>query len=527
MSQRLLVSWIGHNDLAAMARESSDAVRDAVLETTRWKSLGGTGTGPVRTAVDSGAFAHAHLLSNYSRELNAAYRKWLGRPCTVHEVELTDPSDYAQVVACADRVMRELHQKHKAAEWCILLSPGTPAMAAIWVLLGKSRYPARFYQTFGGNMAEAVIPYELIDEYLPHLLRAPDEHLQRLAAEGPVRGFEEIVGESRAIRAAKGLAARAAVRDVSVLLLGESGTGKEEFARAIHKSSRRRDKPFVPVNCGAIPKELQEAELFGHAKGAFTGADRERAGAFALADGGTLFLDELGECPPALQVKLLRALQPPNGKGPCHRVFDMVGGKPQTADVRVLAATNRDLPTAIRDGSFREDLYYRLNVIEITLPPLAGRDGEVPLLADHLLGRVNAQFAAHEPGYRHKSLSVAAKKLLSRCPWPGNVRQLQNVLVRAAVLTDGDVIEAGDLETAVGTAAHGAGGDTLEHPLGNGFNLDAHLDEVRKHYLLRAMRESKGNKSRASKLLGMKHYQTLAAQIDRLGIEWGEDDGSE
>jgi DNA-binding NtrC family response regulator len=527
--RRVLVSWIGHNDLVAMARESSDEVKAAVKAETRWKSLDGTGTGPVRTAVESDEFAQVHLLSNYSKGLNAAYREWLGGPCTVHEVSLADPSNYGQVVEAADRVMRELHLRHKQVEWCILLSPGTPAMAAIWVLLAKTRYPARFYQTFGGKMTEAVIPYELLDEYVPEVLRTPDEHLQRLAASGAgaVRGFEDIVGESRAIRAAKGLATRAAIRDVSVLLVGESGTGKEEFARAIHKAGRRREGPFIAVNCGAIPKELQEAELFGHTDIAFTGAKRERAGAFTLADGGTIFLDEVGECPLPLQVKLLRVLQPPTGKGPSHRAFEMVGGKPRTADVRVIAATNRDLPAAIREGRLREDLYYRLNVIEIALPSLRARGGDIPLLADHLLTRVNTDFAGSEPGYRHKSLSAAAKGFLQGSPWPGNVRQLHNALVRAAVLADGEVIELSDLEVAVGIDATGPGDRALEHPLGNEFNLDDHLDEIRRHYLRRAMAEARGNKSRASKLLGMRHYQTLAAQLERLGVEWESDNNND
>jgi len=525
--RRLLVSWIGNTDLGVMCRDLPAADREDILAAARLRLGDAAGAGPLRTAVDVGGFDDVHLLSNFPAAVNAHYKKWLGRPATIHPVVLTDPTDYAQVFGVADRVLAALRRRPgRDAEWCILLSPGTPAMTAVWVLLGKSRYPARFYQTFQGRLTEATIPYDLIEEYVPEVFRTPDVYLQRLAASGAgeVRGFEDVIGESQAIRGAKGLAARAAVRDVPVILLGESGTGKEEFARAIHAASRRRDRPFLAVNCGAIPGELQEAELFGHAKGAFTGADRERPGAFSLADGGTLFLDELGECPASLQVKLLRVLQPPTGKGPCHRAFEMVGGKPVAADVRVIAATNRDLPAAIRDGRFREDLYYRLSVIEIALPPLRERGGDVPRLADHLLGRVNVQFAGHEPGYKHKSLSSAAKEFLSRCPWPGNVRQLQNVLVRAAVLTDGGTIDSADLEAAIGPPAAGSADRILDHPLGKPFNLEDHLDEIRRVYLRRAMAEARGNKSRASLLLGMKHYQTLAAQLERLGVEWRADE---
>ncbi len=510
-----------------MARAGDAALRDRVLEACRLRTVDGDGDGPLATAVRVGRFDHVHVLSNYPADLNAEYHRWLGAGagCTVHPVTLTGPTDYGSIFAAVDGVMGEVVPVAAGAEWNILLSPGTPAMTAVWVLLGKSRYPARFFQTYRGELTEAVIPYDLLTDYLPAVLREPDAHLQRAAeaAGTDPGGFEGIVGRSPAVRAAKRLAARAAVRDVTVLLLGASGTGKEAFARAIHETSHRKDGPFVAVNCGAIPTELQEAELFGHTKGAFTGADRERAGAFARADGGTLFLDELGECPAALQVKLLRVLQPPDGQGPCCRRFELVGGKAHTADVRIVAATKRDLPREIAAGRFREDLYYRLSVIEIPLPPLAERAEDVPLLVDHLLARVNADFARHEPGYRHKRLSPAAKSFLVRQPWPGNVRQLHNLLVRAAVLTDGEEIDRTDLESVTGTAARPA--SLLDCPLGDGFDIDEHVKAVHRHFLRRAMTEAGGNKAQAARLLGMKHYQTLSAQLERLGVEWDEPSG--
>ena len=185
-------------------------------------------------------------------------------------------------------------------------------MAAVWLLLGKTRYPAKFLETFAGKSWVTEVPFDLTIDVLPDLLRDPDSHLQHLAAEGPqdVAGFENIAGESRVIRDAVGRAKRAALRGVSILLLGESGTGKEMFAHAVHKVSPRRDRPFVPINCAALSQTLLESELFGHVKGAFTGADRDRPGAFELANGGTLFLDEVGECDLETQAKLLRVLQP-------------------------------------------------------------------------------------------------------------------------------------------------------------------------------------------------------------------------
>jgi hypothetical protein len=327
MPSRVLVSWIGNNDLAAMARESSDDIKATVKAGARLKSIEGSGVGPLRTAVELGDFATIHLLTNYPKEVNHLYRKWLGRQATLHEVSIRNPADHGEVVVVVDRVMREIYRPDGHTEWCILLSPGTPAMAAIWVLLGKSRYPARFYQTFDGKMTESVIPYDLLDEYVPQVLRTPDEHLQRLAAGGgEVRGFEDIVGRA-------GPSARPRPSQPARQFAMWRSYCWARVARGRRNSPARSTRPvdagirpFVAVNCGAIPKELQEAELFGHIKGAFTGADKERPGKFAEADGGTLFLDEIGECPQALQVKLLRVLQPPRVKGRATGPSRWLGG---------------------------------------------------------------------------------------------------------------------------------------------------------------------------------------------------------
>ena len=260
---------------------------------------------------------------------------------------------------------------------------------------GRERLPASFYQSHKGRLWQTEIPFDLAVDFVPQLLRDADTAFQHLASKSPrdVEGFKDLVGESRSIRLAVGRAQRAAVRDVPILILGESGTGKEMFARAIHAASPRRAGPFVPINCAAIPRELLEAELFGHAKGGFTGALADRRGAFRRADGGTLFLDELGECDPQMQTKLLRVLQPPPGKGPCHRDYAPVGAdKPESSDVRVIAATNCDLMEAINQNRFREDLYYRLAAITVKLPPLQDRKSDIPLIAESVLQQINADF---------------------------------------------------------------------------------------------------------------------------------------
>jgi transcriptional regulator with GAF, ATPase, and Fis domain len=448
------------------------------------------------------------------------------RPCTDFQRTNYFPVIASAVFRATDQMLAKVTEglKEPGSELCIHLSPGTPAMTAVWVLLGKSRYPATFYQSFKGRVWRTDIPFDLAVDYVPELLRAPDTSLQYLATKSPseIAGFEQIAGDSKAIRLAVGRARRAAIRGVPVLLLGESGTGKEMFARAIHDASLRRGKPFIPINCAAISGALLESELFGHRKGAFTGADRDRKGAFELADGGTLFLDEVGECDPAMQVKLLRVLQPPPEAGPCHRTFQRVGETEElTSDVRVIAATNRDLLKAVRDSNFREDLYFRLAVITIKLPPLRERRTDIPKIAERLLAQINAHFRAEEPGYRDKSISESSISFLRRYDWSGNVRQLHNVLLQAAVMTESNVLEKQDLVDSLADLPQVTRelDDVLEYPIGNGFCLDELLKRIQQHYLRRAMNESRGVKAQAARLLGMSNYQRLDAQLQRLKVD--------
>jgi transcriptional regulator with GAF, ATPase, and Fis domain len=268
-----------------------------------------------------------------------------------------------------------------------------------------------------------------------------------------------------------------------------------------------------------------ESELFGHERGAFTGADKKYPGAFQRADGGTLFLDEVGECDPDIQAKLLRVLQPPPDASPCTREFQPIGAtKPLRTDVRVIAATNRNLITMVQDGAFREDLFFRLAVITIKLPPLRDRRSDIPHIATALLAQINRDFERQEPGYRHKFLSGSARSFVSRHDWPGNVRQLYNALLQAAVMSDKDAIGVEDLHAAIAEMpdTRPRQDDPLELPLGNGFRLDKHLEAIQRHYIQRAMHEAHGVKSQAARLLGIKNYQTLDAQLKRLGVKGGE-----
>ncbi|RME86715.1 MAG: sigma-54-dependent Fis family transcriptional regulator [Zetaproteobacteria bacterium] len=308
-----------------------------------------------------------------------------------------------------------------------------------------------------------------------------------------------LVGESEAMVRVRERLLAAARTDYTVLITGESGTGKEMAARFIHQHSARRTGPFVPVNCGAIPEELFEAELFGHRKGAFTGAEADRPGLFEEASGGTLFLDEVGELPAKMQVKLLRALQ----EGSIRRVGDT---RERKVDVRVIAATNRDLAGEVEAGRFREDLFFRLNVLPIHMPPLRARLEDLPLLARSLLARWGEDPAR---------LTDEALEALARYPFPGNVRELENALQRMLALAPpGAPLTATDVREALGMAQATEAGD-LDSALGR---LDAWLADQERRAILYALKKTGGNLTRAAKLLGIS-FRSLRYRVDKLGID--------
>ena len=306
----------------------------------------------------------------------------------------------------------------------------------------------------------------------------------------------EIVGASEAMRAALAVAHRVAESDASVLLLGESGTGKDVVAREIHRASDRAVRPFVAVNCSAIPEGLLESELFGHEKGAFTGAVRQKRGRFELADGGTIFLDEIGDMSAALQAKLLRFLQD-------HTLQRVGGGKDITVNVRVVAATNRDLDADVREGRFREDLYFRLNVVTIVLPPLRDREGDVLLLVDHFLG----QHAAVNS--KPKKMSPSALRAVMAYEWPGNVRELENAIERAVVLSRGETIFPEHLPAKVRAVV---GGEGDMRPPGKT------IREVERDLIVKTLRENDGNRTRTAEILGISR-RTLQNKIKEYELD--------
>lgn len=318
-------------------------------------------------------------------------------------------------------------------------------------------------------------------------------------------GFDSggIIGSSPAMRALMEMLAMVAPSDATVLVCGESGTGKELIARAIHANSGRSQGPFVAVNCAALSDNLLESELFGHEKGAFTGADRRRDGHFAHADTGTLFLDEIGEISPAMQVKLLRVIQ--------EREFQRVGGDQSVrVDVRLVAATNRNLEKEVEEGRFRQDLYFRLNVVTLDMPPLRNRVEDIPLLAQHFLERYSAKNNKIIKGF-----TPSAMDCLLKHPWPGNVRELENVVERAVVLLVGDYVSERELPASVASAPAGDASPVQLAGLS--------LDEVEKRAVLQTLEACGGNKSEAARRLGVTR-KTLHAKLARYGLARQEEE---
>ena len=313
---------------------------------------------------------------------------------------------------------------------------------------------------------------------------------------------------------------RVAPTNSTVLLGGESGVGKDLIARAIHQHSRRASGPFVKINCTAIPENLLESELFGYEKGAFTGAVASKPGKFELADKGTVFLDEIGDVPGAIQVKLLRVLQ--------EREFERLGGtRTLKVDVRLVAATNRDLRAALEQGTFREDLYYRLNVVPISIAPLRERKEDIPYLVDHFIARF-----AREAGKPIEGITPAAMKLLTAFHWPGNVRELENIIERAVALFAGTVIDVGDIQLdvspwqppqadlalatgpAAGANSTGPNAASPAAPfLPDGMTLEQYEDEI----IREAVRRAGGNKSQAARLLGLSR-NALRYRLSKMGV---------
>ena len=493
MKKTALFTWLGMTDIRASRNEID-------------------GLGPIAQAcVKIGSFDEIHLLYNGEDEEAEPYKDWLISQVTsniqLHKIELDSPIDYEAIFLAAKDT---LDNYGRGKDRIYHLSPGTPAMTSIWLLLAKTTWEAGLIQSSPQRGVEAVeLPFDISLDYLPSAI---DNKINLMAQALPPEEPEwsDIIHQSQKMKETILRARKISQHDVPVIIQGESGTGKELFARAIHYSSRRKEAPLVAVNCGALPKDLIEAQLFGYEKGAFTGAEKKFKGYLEQADKGTIFLDELGELPLDSQVKLLRVLQ----DGQLRRVGSE---KEISIDIRVIAATNRNLIEEISLGQFREDLFHRLAVGLIYLPALRDRKEDLNLLTDFILKKISE----NEISLKHKKISVSAKKLIQSHKWSGNVRELWNTLFRASIWSAGNTISEDELKEALleTKSPEDTSDNVLNHPIDNGFCIESLIAEVAKIYLEKALKESGDNKTKAAKKLGLKNYQTFTNWCKKHGVE--------
>jgi transcriptional regulator with PAS, ATPase and Fis domain len=501
MNKIVLISWLGITDLKA-------------ADLISLKPNEEIGHGPILGALKKLSFDELHLIHEQEKTKVDAYISWLKYHTDIKVIaikcSLRSPIDFGDIYHAMDRHLSQLTTNNPDLDISIHLSPGTPAMASVSVLLGKARYNTRFVRSTKEHGGEFVtIPFDISAEYIPQLIKKADKKLTQLASsKAPLSAaFDDIITQNPEMKRLIVKAEKIAIRDVPVLIMGDSGTGKELFAKAIHNSSLRTGKSFITVNCGAIPKDLIDSELFGHVKGAFTGANNNKTGYFEEADGGTLFLDEFGELPADAQVRLLRVLQ----SGEISKVGD---SKTKQVDVRIIAATNRNLADEITQGNFREDLFYRVAIGILTLPPLRGRIGDIALLADYLMQKINED-ASNQPNYISKIISIKAKNIILNHSWLGNIRELHGTLLRASIWAEGKEISEEDLQDAMLERPQKQTSDELIE-IGAGVDINEVLEETKNKYITQALKQTAGNKKKAAKLLNIKHYQTLTNWIDKL-----------
>ncbi|MCE3010669.1 MAG: sigma-54 dependent transcriptional regulator [Proteobacteria bacterium] len=392
--------------------------------------------------------------------------------------------------------MSQLKAQHPSCEVIILTGHATIESA-----IRATQKGAFHFITKPFNMEEIL---SLVDKALTHKkLQAENQQLRSELHQK--YNFDKIIGRSEGIQNVLSLIERVSDSDSTVLVTGESGTGKELIAKAVHYNSNRADQPFVAINCGAIPSELLESELFGHVKGAFTGAISNRIGRFELADGGTIFLDEIGDLEPALQVKLLRVLQ--------ERSFEPVGGtKSVQVNVRVIAATNKNLEDLVEKGLFREDLYYRLNVIPMTIPALRDRKADIPLLMSHFMEQFN-----RTKGRKLSGIHPEAMECLVNYAWPGNIRELENLVERIAILKGQGTIEVNDLPAKYrASATMPVTAKSFEIP-DEGLDFNTAVDQFENQLILRALEKTNWNRNQAAQMLRL-NRTTLVEKIKKKGL---------
>jgi len=448
------------------------------------------------------------------RFINAVRAKYFRKKeLTVHEFDIK-PFVFASIFGSVMSVIRKVEKKEKKGiNWHFQVGSGTAQMNAIWVVLSKTNYPAVLYMTSYTKEADnfKTKKYEhegaIDSDTFDYLMKSVDAKLLKAWADIPE--YESIIHKSAVMGEILNNAYMIAAHDVPILILGETGTGKELFAQAIHKSSRRSEKPMKTINCAVIHENTADATLFGWSKGAWTGSVGEGKGLFLECDGGTIFLDEIGDLSLEIQTKLLRVLQ----QGEVQRVGDGKVGRP---DVRIIAATNKDLRKLVIDGNFREDLFYRINVGMFKLPALRDRGGDAMLIAEHFLEKINSQNAGIISKYIPKKLSKQALKFIGGYSWPGNIRELYHTIQRACVWHHGETIDDTDFKNFITEPLGEQGRETASLIPGQTIDLEVLTNDFRKKYILKALDLCGGSKVKAAEMLGYKNYQNLSNEMKRL-----------
>ncbi|TWX73805.1 sigma-54 interaction domain-containing protein [Colwellia sp. C1TZA3] len=494
-----LYTWLGYRDVENMKQDQNAAVASLAI-------------------FNKTPFDRIVIFANTWEESWDKYETWLRKRLStiqrpsdnikVYRADVTSAIDYPTIIKHTEKWLSKLSEESE--HLYINLTSGSPAMTAASILVGKGKSNTIFIQSSkDDNVLDVDIPVDFGKAYI----QSAAKNIASKAVAKPLvhKAFNNIVAHSPAMKSTINKAKRLSISELPTLILGETGTGKEVLANAIHAASLRAGKPLKTVNCGALPETLVDSILFGHVKGAFTGAEKEHNGLFEQADGGTLFLDEVGELTPETQVKLLRALQ----QGEITKV-----GSEQTinVDVRIIAATHRDLIQLVENNEFREDLFYRLAVGIVQIPALRDRAEDIVLLVKELIDEINLA-ASKLPDYKSKNISESAIKFISTQAWPGNIRELWNTLNRAFLWTDKEKITEKDIQDGLIIRTNKQKVNEISLTLGQKVNISDIIDIQRKKYIEAALKATGNNKSKAADMLSLNSHQVLTKWIKDLDIE--------
>jgi transcriptional regulator with PAS, ATPase and Fis domain len=495
----ILYTWLGFTDIQHMKEDKNAAISSLAI-------------------FNETPFDRIVIFANAWEENWEKYESWLQtrlstiqRPSDnvkIFKADIATAIDYPTIIKHTDKWLSKLSEE--SDNLYINLTSGTPAMTAVSILVGKGKSNTCFIQS---SKDDKVLNVDIPVDFGKTYVKSAAKNIASKAVATPSVGkiFNNIIAESSVMKSTIKKAKRLSVSELPTLILGETGTGKEVLANAIHAASLRVEKPLKIVNCGALPETLVDSILFGHVKGAFTGAEKEHQGLFEQADGGTLFLDEVGELTPETQVKLLRALQ----QGEITKV-----GSEQTinVDVRIIAATHRNLMQLVENKDFREDLFYRIAVGIVEIPALRDRLEDISPLVHELTAEINLAASKH-PNYKCKNISESAIKFISAQAWPGNIRELWNTLNRAFLWTDKEKITENNIKEALIIRTNTQEVGNVSLTLGQQVNISDIVDIERKKYLEAAMKACGNNKSKAANMLGLKSHQVLTKWLKDLDVE--------